>query len=57
MEYAGELPATPIEDDAENFLITIDVNPQAQPPVQTLDQLYGILADIPMPEIADASLD
>lgn len=44
----------PVSDEADTYVVTIAVAPQApallQRP-QTLDQLYGALADAPLPEI------
>lgn len=44
----------PVSDEADTYLVTIAVAPQppaSSQPSQTLDQLYGALADTPLPEI------
>jgi len=46
----------PVTDDAETYVVTIDVAPQPRTPPQTLDQLYGALGDTPLPEITAAPL-
>lgn len=48
----------PVPDGADTYLVTIAVAPQPQEQVsdhahQALDQLYGALADTPLPEITD----
>ncbi len=48
----------PVSGEAEDYLVTIVVSPQlpehpATQPAPTLDQLYGALADSPLPEITD----
>lgn len=46
----------PVSGAAESYVVTIDVMPKNTSPVQSLDHLYGILADTPMPEIEDDPL-
>jgi hypothetical protein len=46
----------PVSGDAEDYLISIEVVPQYLPSPQSLDHLYGALADTPLPEITDEAL-
>jgi len=51
----------PVSGEAEDYLVTIVVAPHfpehpATQPAPTLDQLYGALADTPLPEITDDPL-
>lgn len=41
----------PVSGDADTYVVTIAIAPQPPVPPQTLDQLYGALADAPLPEI------
>ena len=45
----------PVTDDAESYVVSIDIAPQPKTPAQTqtLDQFYGALADDPLPENID----
>ena len=43
----------PVSGAAEAYVVTIDVTPQQPVAAHSLAQLYGILADTPMPEIED----
>jgi hypothetical protein len=43
----AEIPAS---GDADTYEVNIDVAPQPKTPPLTLDQLYGVLSDTPMPE-------
>ncbi len=40
-----------VTGDDDEYVVTIDVVPHAPAPSQTLDDLYGALADCPLPEI------
>lgn len=46
----------PVADEAETYVVTIEVAPQLHAPPQTLDELYGTLRDTPLPEITDDPL-
>jgi hypothetical protein len=46
----------PVSGDAEDYLISIELIPQHLPAIQSLDHLYGALADTPLPEITDETL-
>ena len=49
----------PVTGNAEEYVVTIDIAPPAhtaQPTKLTLDDLYGALADTPLPEIAEHPL-
>jgi hypothetical protein len=41
----------PVSGDAESSVVTSEGSPQPATTTQTLDQLYGALADSPVPEI------
>lgn len=42
----------PVDDEADTYVVSIGVTPQTQ----TLDQLYGALSDVPLPEITEDPL-
>lgn len=49
----------PVSGDADTYVVTIEVAPQTSataPASPTLDELYGALADTPLPEIDDDPL-
>ena len=41
----------PVPDAAGTYVVTLAVSPQLSTQSQSLDHLYGALADTPMPEI------
>jgi len=41
----------PVSDANGTYVVTIAVSPQPSAQSQALDQLYGALADTPMPEV------
>ncbi|HET9979119.1 MAG TPA: hypothetical protein VFQ32_01645 [Ktedonobacterales bacterium] len=43
-----------VSGDADTCVVKIDVEPQPKTPPRTLDELYGLLADTPLPEPHDA---
>ncbi len=44
----------PVSGDADTYVVNIDVEPQPKTLPRTLDELYGVLADTPLPEPHDA---
>jgi hypothetical protein len=46
----------PVSDADGTYVVTIAVSPQCSTQSQALDQLYGALADTPMPEITSDPL-
>lgn len=45
-----------VDDEADTYVVTIEVAPQARPATDTLDHLYGALRDDPLPELTDDPL-
>jgi hypothetical protein len=41
----------PVSGEADTYVVNIDVEPQPHAPPLTIDELYGVLRDTPMPEI------